>query len=211
MPLQEPAALQPDQLIMLAEAAAKAAEHVALLRVLQQQQQPKQQQQPADGSKEAHDGTAVSASCYQPLSEARGATGGPGSSAGMQRAVSHHVRALSPALVTRYQLQEPGNKQHAIAYVQLQRPWVITAEQTCATRGMAYLYSQTALLMPRGLLSAITSCCIFPAAGLDVPALLAGAADALQLLSDTAACCQIVLTRAATAAEPQGLIQAYAR
>jgi hypothetical protein len=96
---------------------------VALLTVLQQRQQPKQQQQqPADGSKEAHDGTPVSASCYQPLSEARGATGGPGSSAGMQRAVSHHMQASSPALFTQHQLQESGNKQHAVACVQLERP-----------------------------------------------------------------------------------------
>jgi hypothetical protein len=66
--------------------------------------------------------------------------------------------------------------------------------------------------MPHGLLSDnISCCCLLPAAGLDVAGMLAGAADALQLLSDTAACCQTVLTRAATAAEPQGLIQAYAR
>lgn len=77
-PLQEPTALQPDQLIMLAEAASKAAEHVALLRVLQQQQQ--QRQQSADGTKVAQDDTGVAAAIpkYQQLSEARGATGAGG-------------------------------------------------------------------------------------------------------------------------------------
>jgi hypothetical protein len=56
------------------------------------------------------------------------------------------------------------------------------------------------------------------AAQLDVPHLLQpGAADAaapaelLQLLSDTADACQATLTAATAAAEPQGLIQAYAR
>lgn len=55
------------------------------------------------------------------------------------------------------------------------------------------------------------------AAHLDVPRLLQpGAADGaapelLQLLSDTADACQAALTAATAAAEPQGLIQAYAR
>jgi hypothetical protein len=57
------------------------------------------------------------------------------------------------------------------------------------------------------------------AAHLDVPRLLrpasadaaAAPAELLQLLSDTADACQAALTAATAAAEPQGLIQAYAR
>lgn len=61
-------------------------------------------------------------------------------------------------------------------------------------------------------------CVVLPAcllllltAGLDTVALLAKAADVLELLSNTEAACQSALVRAAAAAEPQGLIQAYAR
>lgn len=69
MPLQEPGTLQPDMMVMLAEAAAKAAEHTALLRILQQQHQ--QQSQLEDEAKTG----STAAPWYQPLSEARGATG----------------------------------------------------------------------------------------------------------------------------------------
>jgi hypothetical protein len=64
---------------MLAEAAAKAAEHVALLNVLQLQQQNQQNQQPPEQQQQgAHAGQQVLASAlpwYRPLAEARAATG----------------------------------------------------------------------------------------------------------------------------------------
>jgi hypothetical protein len=57
----------------------------------------------------------------------------------------------------------------------------------------------------------LTILLLLPAAGLDTAALLAKAADVLQLLSNTESACQSALVRAAAASETQGLIQAYAR
>jgi len=86
---QEKSSLEPNQLVMLAEAAAKAAEHTALTRMLQQQhsaQRPAscQAQQPAATgpgsasvvSSQPAPGSRVSElPWYKPLAEARGATG----------------------------------------------------------------------------------------------------------------------------------------
>lgn len=86
---QEKSSLEPNQLVMLAEAAAKAAEHKALTRLLQQQhsaQRPTTSQalQPAATgsgaasvvSSQPAPGCRVSElSWYKPLAEARGATG----------------------------------------------------------------------------------------------------------------------------------------
>jgi hypothetical protein len=79
MCLQEPSALQPNQLVLLAEAAAKAAEHLALLKFLQLQQHKQQDQQPLEqqqqGAGVGQQDLASALPWYKPLAEARAATG----------------------------------------------------------------------------------------------------------------------------------------
>ena len=177
---------------MLAEAAAKAAEHVALLSIIQQQSQQHVQE-------DQWTCKASSLPWYKPLAAARGTTGEAFAwdecAVGIHKSVTCQL-AGQPFL----------HASHMLLYRQGHLLWLVcgTASEKGATQllhRLPELVQHLFLLNPAGA----------AAAGLDAAALLSGSQHVLQLLSDTATACQAALARAAAAAEPQGLIQAYAR